>query len=203
MVASELEQWKAVATHLDERRRTHEDRMVGKLPATFVQDRKRLLDTLGAAARSAIDGYDKDSESSRLAQSVQTAVAGTALLEVGAVSLGALVAAIATTTAVDVTGILAASALSVVGLLVLPARRSRARAELTAKVQEVREQLMTSLRQQFETEIQGSLVRIRDAMAPYTRFVRAERDRLEASRKELTLGRDDASALSQRVDAGA
>ena len=135
---------------------------------------------MGTAARSAIDGYDRESESSRLAESVQTAVASTALLEVGAVGLGALVAAIATTTADDVTGILAASALSIVGLLVLPAKRRKAKTELNLKVGEVREKLMTSLHKQFETETKASILRIQDAVAPYTRFVRAERDRLVA-----------------------
>ena len=200
MVESELEQWKAIMTHLDERRKAREDRIVGKLPPTFVQDRKRLLDTVGRAASKAIHGYDRDTESTRLAESVQTAVASTALLEVGALGLGALVAAIATTTAADVTGILAASALSIVGLLVLPAKRRAAKTELNKKVAEVRKQLMTSLRQQFETEIQGSLVRIQEAMAPYTRFVRAERDRLETARNELRSSRDELAHIEAAID---
>ncbi len=201
MVASELEQWKAIMTHLDERRKAREDRIVGKLPPTFVQDRKRLLDTVGAAAREAIDGYDRDTESTRLAESVQTAIASTALLEVGALGLGALVAAIATTTAADVTGILAASALSIVGLLVLPAKRRAAKTELNKKVAGVRKQLMSSLRQQFETEIQGSLVRIQEAMAPYTRFVRAERDRLQTARSELRSSRDELARIEASINA--
>ena len=200
MVESELEQWKAIMTHLDERRKAREDRIVGKLPPTFVQDRKRLLDTVGRAASKAIHGYDRDTESTRLAESVQTAVASTALLEVGALGLGALVAAIATTTAADVTGILAASALSIVGLLVLPAKRRAAKTELNKKVAEVRKQLMTSLRQQFETEIQGSLVRIQEAMAPYTRFVRAERDRLETARNKLRSSRDELAHIEAAID---
>ncbi|GMR22547.1 MAG: dynamin family protein [Acidobacteriota bacterium] len=199
MVESELEQWKAIMTHLDERRKAREDRIVGKLAPTFVQDRKRLLETVGTAAREAIDGYDRDTESTRLAESVQTAVASTALLEVGALGLGALVAAIATTTAADVTGILAASALSIVGLLVLPAKRRAAKTELNKKVSEVREQLMSSLRQQFETEIQGSLVRIQEAMAPYTRFVRAERDRLETARSELRSSHDELARVEAAI----
>ena len=200
MVESELEQWKTIVSHIDERRKAREDRIVGKLAPTFVQDRKRLLETVGTAAREAIDGYDRESESTRLAESVQTAVAGTALLEVGAVGLGALVAAIATTTAVDVTGILAASALSVVGLLVLPAKRRRAKNELNTKVAEVRTQLMGSLRQQFETEMQGSLVRIQEAIAPYTRFVRAERDRLETAKKDLRASRDELSRVEGELN---
>ncbi|HEY7817508.1 MAG TPA: dynamin family protein, partial [Vicinamibacteria bacterium] len=50
MVESELRQWKAVMEHI-EKRAANEDRMVGRLPGTFEQDRKRLLETLGTAAR--------------------------------------------------------------------------------------------------------------------------------------------------------
>jgi len=188
MVESELRQWQAVMDHIEKRRssrETGEERMVGRLPGTFAQDRKRLLETVGAAARRAIEGYDRDRESSRLADSVQTAVASTAVLQVSAVGLGALVTIIATTTAVDVTGVLAASALSVVGLLVLPAKKRRAKAELNRKVATVREQLMSSLRQQFEKETAGSVSRTQEAVAPYTRFVRAERSRLTESRDAL------------------
>ena len=200
MVESELEQWKAVMAHLEERRSAHEERIIGKLQATFAQDRERLLETVGTAARSAIDGYDRESESSRLAESVQTAVASTALLEVGAVGLGALVAAIATTTADDVTGILAASALSIVGLLVLPAKRRKAKTELNLKVGEVREKLMTSLRKQFETETKASILRIQDAVAPYTRFVRAERDRLDTARSALGASREELARIEAAVN---
>ena len=200
MVESELEQWKAVMAHLEERRSAHEERIIGKLQATFAQDRERLLETVGTAARRAIDGYDRESESSRLAESVQTAVASTALLEVGAVGLGALVAAIATTTAADVTGILAASALSIVGLLVLPAKRRKAKTELNLKVGEVREKLMTSLRKQFETETKASILRIQDAVAPYTRFVRAERDRLETARSALGASREELARIEAAVN---
>ncbi|HXV65498.1 MAG TPA: dynamin family protein [Vicinamibacteria bacterium] len=200
MVESELRQWKAVMTHLEKRRTAREGRLVGRLPTTFEQDRKRLLDSVGAAARRAVEGYDRERESTRLADSVQAAVASTALLEVGAVGLGTLVSLIATSTAVDVTGILAAGALSIVGLLVLPAKRRRARRELNAKVAEVREQLMGSLRQQFEREMTASLSRIEDAVAPYTRFVRSERDRLGKARTELEDSRSELGGLKEEID---
>lgn len=200
MVDSELRQWKAVMEHLEERRSTREERLVGKLPASVEQDRRRLLETVGAAARKAIEGYDRDRESSRLADSVQTAVASTALLEVGAVGLGTLVSLIATTTAVDVTGILAASALSLVGLLVLPAKKRRAKTELNKKVAEVRNQLMATLRQQFESETRASVSRIEEAIAPYTRFVRSERTRLGEARTALEKTREELVGLKSRVE---
>jgi hypothetical protein len=175
--------------------------MVGKLPASFEQDRRRLLETVGTASRRAIEGYDRDLESTRLADSVQTAVASTALLEVGAVGLGTLVSIIATTTAADVTGILAASALSVVGLLVLPAKKRRAKSELNRKVKKVREQLTSSLRQQFEKETSGSVARIEEAIAPYTRFVRGERERLTEAQSALERSRGELERLDAEVGA--
>ncbi len=199
MVDSELRQWKAVVAHLEKRRSAHQDRMVGALAGSFDQDRKRLLETVGTASRRAIDGYDRDLESSRLADSVRAAVAGTALIEVGAVGLGTIVSLIATTTAADVTGILAAGAISVIGLLVLPAKKRRAKAELTRKVAEVREQLVGSLRQQFQSEMSGSVARIREAIAPYTRFVRSERDRLTDVEESLSSSRETLAALKSRV----
>ena len=200
MVDSELRQWKAVVAHLEKRRSAHQDRMVGALARSFDQDRKRLLETVGTASRRAIDGYDRDLESSRLADSVRAAVAGTALLEMGAVGLGTMVSLIATTTAADVTGILAAGAISVIGLLVLPAKKRRAKAELTRKVAEVREQLVGSLRQQFQSEMSGSVARIREAIAPYTRFVRSERDRLTDVEESLSSSRQTLAALRVRVE---
>jgi len=202
MVESELRQWQAVMEHIEKRRSSREqgeERIVGRLPGTFVQDRARLLETVGAAARRAIDGYDRDRESSRLADSVQTAVASTAVIEVSAVGLGALVTLIATTTAADVTGVLAASALSIVGLLVLPAKKRRAKAELNRKVAAVREQLMSSLRQQFEKETEGSVSRIQEAVAPYTRFVRSERIRLAESRDALERSAGELRRLESEV----
>jgi hypothetical protein len=186
MVSSELKQWKAVMDHLAARRARHADRIVGQVGGSFDYDRQRLLETVGRSAARAVESYDRDEESTRLAESVQMAVASAALLEVGAVGLGTLVTMIASTSAVDVTGILAAGAVSVLGLLVIPAKRRKAKAELNKKVGQVREQLMSGLTSQFEREMKLSLSRIEEAIAPYTRFVRAEHDRLKTSREELT-----------------
>jgi hypothetical protein len=102
---------------------------------------------------------------------------------------------------VDVTGILAAGSLSVLGLLVLPARRSGAKAELREKVETMRARLMTALDAQFARELESSLVRIREAIGPYTRFVRSEKDRLGALREELARLRHGLAQLTREVDA--
>jgi hypothetical protein len=185
--------------HLETRRAQHADRIVGQVGGSFDYDRQRLLETVGRSAARAVESYDKDEESTRLAESVQMAVASAALLEVGAVGLGTLVTMIASTSAVDVTGILAAGAVSVLGLLVIPAKRRKAKAELRKKVGQVREQLMTSLTGQFEREMKQSLARIEEAIAPYTRFVRAEHERLKASHAELVQLRTTLDQLKAKI----
>jgi hypothetical protein len=160
------------------RQAEYADRMVGQLGGTFDYDRARLLDGVGRAAQNAIEQYNHEREAHRLAESVQMAVAGTALIEVSALGLGALVMLLATTTLADVTGLLTAGLVATLGFFVIPARRREAKVELRRKIGEVRHQLMSALTRQFDLELERSVRRIQEAVAPYTRFVRAEQARL-------------------------
>lgn len=185
LVNADLRQWQAVTERLAERRQAHADRLVGRIGGGFDVDRGRLLESVGRAAQQAVEMYDKDGESTRLAESVQIAVAGTALAEAGALGLGAVLTHVAATAAADVTGVLAASMVAVLGLFIIPNRRHAAKRELSRKIAALRERLMASLTAQFDREIEGSVSRINEAIAPYTRFVRAERERLEGAKAEL------------------
>ena len=201
MVESDLRQWRAMAEHLERRRREHEDRIVGSMSGGFEHDRARLLEDARRATQRALESYDRDAESDRLADSVRVAVAGTAALQVGALGLGALVTMVASTAAVDVTGILAAGALSAIGLLVLPARRAGAKAELRTKVEAMRTKLLSALVVQFEQERSRSLQRLQEAIAPYTRFVRAERERLDDAEADLARIRDGLGRIRAQIEA--
>ncbi len=198
MITSELRQWQSITTVLDKRRQIHQERIVGEI-GTFDYDRDQLLNTVGRAARSSIDGFDHESEAGRMAESVRAAVAGTALVEVSALGLGALVTALATTQLADFTGLLAAGTLAVVGLLILPARRRQAKRELTTKIQKLRQDLMHTLTEQFDRELDRSLHRITEAISPYTRFVRSERRKLGECHDKLELDRDGLQSLSARI----
>jgi small GTP-binding protein len=185
LVASELRQWQAVTAHVERRREQHADRIVGRVGGGFEYDRDRLLATVGRSAQRTIESYDRTAEADRMADSVQRAVAETALIEVGAIGLGTIVGVIATSAAVDVTGILAASAIAMIGLFVIPTRRRKAKRQLAARIEEMRSGLMDGLAGQFRREMERSLGRIRDAISPYTRFVRSETQHLGQSRDEL------------------
>lgn len=200
MVANDLRQWQGVMTRIQARRATHADRLLGDVNSHFEFDRTRLLDTVGRAAERAVDGYDRTREATDMAESVRAAVAGAALAEAGAIGLGAAVAALASTTFADVTGILAASALAVVGLFVIPVRRRQAKAALAEKIQKVRTDLVDALTTQFDQEIDRSVARVQDAIAPYTRFVRTERERLTGLQLDLKDIGQHLDGLRQRIE---
>jgi dsDNA-specific endonuclease/ATPase MutS2 len=81
---------------------------------------------------------------------------------------------------------LAASVVAALGLFVIPARRQAAKKEMVQRSTALRVQLTGALTTQFKKELEASLQRINDAITPYTRFVRAERDKLEQTKTELT-----------------
>jgi small GTP-binding protein len=201
LVDSDLRQWQAVNEHLAERRRQHQDRIVGEAGmGTFHYDRERLMENLGREARRVVDTYDKGAESQAIAESAQVAVAASAAVGVGAVGLGALVTILATTMAADITGVLMATMIAALGLFIIPARRRAAKADLNEKVTALRQQLIGSLRSQFEREIERSLQHINEAISPYARFVRAERAKLLEMQSGLENIQSVLEQLKQRIE---
>jgi small GTP-binding protein len=185
LVDSELSHWQNVVNHVNRRATAHADRMVGEVGGRFETDRSRLLETVGRAARDGMASYDKVAESRRMAEDVQKAVTSTAVLEVGAVGLGAAVALAASSTAADITGLTAAGLMAALGLFVLPHRRRRAKAELKEKIATLRTDLMAALSLHFEKEADRGRHRLEDTIAPYTRFVRSETERLDGEKSTL------------------
>jgi len=200
LVSSNLHQWEAVMGHLAQRRTDHTDKIVGQVGGSFDYNRDHLLETVGRAAQEAIDTYDQSAEASQIAGAVQNAVTETALVEVGAIGLGALLTALFSTTTLDLTGIFAAGTLAVLGLFVIPSRRREVKQELRIKIATMREELVTTLTEQFERELDRSLKRIDEAIAPYTRFVRTERAYLLETQTELARVRDGLARLEAETE---
>jgi small GTP-binding protein len=201
LLASDLDQWQAVTERLAGRRAQHKDRIVGDLQSgTFHYDRQRLIDAVGREARRVVEAYDKTREAKTIAESAQTAVAASAAMEAGALGLGALVTTLATTAAVDVTGVLTASLLAALGLFIIPARRRHGKAKMMQKIAAVRSQLSQALRAQFGKEIDHSVEQIKEAIAPYTRFVRAEREKIVTMQTTLQHLQDGMNRLRGNLE---
>jgi small GTP-binding protein len=202
LVEADLRQWQAVTDHLAERRQQYKDRIVGGSDvAAFHLERERLIEGVGRETSRAVEQYDKARQAAQIADGVRSAVAATAVLEVGAVSLGVIVTALATTMAVDVTGIVMASVLALLGIFILPAKRRQARREMHERVALMRQNIISALTRQFDGEIQRSLNNIRAAIGPYTRFVRAEGGKLEAAEAEMESLQDELGRLRAQVEA--
>ncbi len=186
MVEHDLRTWHAV-TDLVQRRQAVQPRteMIGEVSRQFAFDRQALLNSVGARAGEVVRRYNTADEAARLSHEVQTAVLQAGLVQIGAVGLGAVVVAAATTALADFTGLLAATVVAALGLVILPARRRRAETQFHERTQELRNRLVNTLYEQFTEELDRSLNRIREAVAPYTRFVRAEAERMERVGAEL------------------
>jgi small GTP-binding protein len=200
LVASDLRQWQAVTSHLAERRRQYRDKIVGEDSGRFHYDRTRLIESVGREAQRVVETYDRRHEAQRLADDTRNAVAATAAAGAGALGLGTLVTMAATSAAVDITGIVMASVLAAIGFFVLPAKRQKAKDEMRRKIAEVRRQLSEALRNQFSREAERSAARIREGIGPYSRFIRAEGDKLRAVDGELREIRDAMAGLRARIE---
>ena len=186
LVNADLRQWQDVSQHLSERRRQHRDRIVASdEPGRFHYDRTRLIDSVTKEVQRVVDSYDRRREATELAEGARNAVAASAAVGAGALGLGAIVTIAATTAAADITGIVLASVIAAVGFFILPAKREQAKEQMRRKITDVRERLTTALREEFGREIGRSGDRIRDSIAPYSRFVRAEGENLKTVDAEL------------------
>jgi small GTP-binding protein len=203
LVAKDLRQWQATLEYLERHRnkvRDQEEQIIGQVGGPFEYNRRQLLDSVGRAAKEVVLTYDREAEARKLAQGVRDAVAGTAIAQVGAVGLGAALVIALHTALADFTGILAAGTLAVVGLLIIPTKRRRAKHDLNNKLEDLRQRLMSVMTEEFERELARSLARLREAITPYTRFVRAERQKLTAIETELDGIRSALGQIQSRIE---
>ncbi len=188
MVEREIRQWRLMAEELNRRRETDSLRAAAEEASSgFAYNRRQLLDNIGVKADRVIKSYDKQTEAARLVTTVQESIAMMGLVEIGAVGLGIVLNALLVGATADATGIIAASVLGVLGFAIIPFRRGRAKKELRTKVRELRGRLASVLRESFERELKQSIGRLREALAPYRRFVMHEEKHL----KEIDTGLED------------
>jgi small GTP-binding protein len=202
MVDRNLKQWRAIVEYVNRRRQAkYDEHVIGEVGDNFEYNRSQLLRSVGKNATDVVQRYDREYESQQLALSLQGAVATTAAVEVGALGFGAAIVAVATTAAADLTGITAALVIAGFGLFILPNRRRKARTEFREKTEALRERLGEVVRRQFDTELNRSVERMREAIAPYTRFVRTEHARMTEARSALAEITGETESLRAEIGA--
>ncbi|MGZ6316020.1 MAG: hypothetical protein ACXWNQ_02075, partial [Anaerolineales bacterium] len=201
LVEKDLREWQQVMTYLQRRQSLNLDRVVGGEVSAQESHRRELIEKVGLRVASIVESYDHIKEASHLAASVETAVAQTALFEVGAVGLGALVSTALLSSALDITGIVAAGTLAIVGLFVIPYKRKQAKDHFREKIITLRTNLHETLSSAFKTESEGAIARLRENIAPYTRYVHAEQERILRTETQIGELRQSISKLRAQIDA--
>ncbi|HEX9330653.1 MAG TPA: dynamin family protein, partial [Anaerolineales bacterium] len=201
LVQKDLQEWQRVMTYVQRRRALHTEQIVGEGIEPREMRRRELIDSMGKTVQHIVETYDRDREARDLAAHVETAVAQTALLEVGAIGLGALVTAAVLSSSLDITGILAAGTLAILGFFVIPYKRKQAKDSFKKKMTDLRTKLLESLTTQFTRESQNAVIRLKEGVTPYVRYVRAEQERVDKSEMILAKLRQKLSALRARSQA--
>jgi hypothetical protein len=191
MVDQDLRMWQSVSEYVNRRRQAgvggsaqYDEHVIGSVGGQFAYNRDTLLRSVVQESRRVVESYDRDQMAANIAGDMRSAV-GVMIGAGGAAALGILVAATVTSAFIDITGITAALVSGAIGLFVLPYRRQKAKTEFRERAQELRDRLVEAMTAQFQTELNNSLQRIRDAIAPYTRFVRMEHERVTAASTTL------------------
>lgn len=199
LVEKDLRHWQQVAAFLAKRRTAVADGVVGQVSTDFDLRRQALLDSVTQSAQTVVSSYDVEAESRELGNAVESSVAQMALVEAGAVGLGTIVTLVVSSSALDVTGVLFAGVIAIVGFFIIPYKRQQAKTRFKEKIETVRQNLNRVLTTQFNSEADRTLNRLREGIAPYARFVRGERARLDTTEETLARASDELERLQARV----
>jgi sigma54-dependent transcription regulator len=101
--------------------------------------------------------------------------------------------------AVDITGVLAASTMAVLGFFVIPYKRKQAKDNFRVKMQTLRAKLVEALTKQFKEEREMVIARLKDGVAPYTRYINSELERIDTAESTLADLKQKLSALRARA----
>ncbi len=186
-VERNLRLWQHITDYINRRRvPQHSEGIIGEVGGAFDYNRNALLEAIGQTTHQVVISYDRTREAEELAADVQSALVSTAIRGVSGVGIGAGLMMLFQGALFDATGILLATTVVASGMFILPAKRRQARREFSQRINEMRAQVRQTVQRQFEREIDQSLERIRDAISPYTRFVRAQRDELTELQRDLS-----------------
>lgn len=186
-VEKNLRLWQNITDYITRRRvPQNRDNIIGEVGGAFDYNRNSLIESVGNITREVVSGYNREEESQVLAEEIQSSLAATFVTGVGAAGVGALLLVLLKGALLDVTGVLFATVLAAGGFFILPAKRRQAKQRFMQRIEDLRKQIRGSVKSQFDKETEQSLSRIRDAISPYTRFVRTKREQLNELQRTLS-----------------
>lgn len=198
MVDKDLNTWYQVAGALERRQaQSQQELPASKSPQST--RRQELIENVSQTIKLIVNRYDRKQEADQLGDYVQESVAQTALFGIGALGVGAMVATVLTTKALDVTGIVTAGTLAVLGFFVIPYKRKQAKEEFKTKMAELRTTLNETLSNTFTKEADSAVERLQENISPYVNYVKNEQTRLQASRATLQNLQEELKTLDSEI----
>jgi len=201
VVEEDLKQWQAITGKINQRSSKYRDRIFSDPEIQqFNLERQKIISTINREAQRIVEQYDKDDQASQIAEEAQTAVAASAAIEVGAIGLGTLVTLLATTASADLTGILLAGLAATLGFFIIPAKKRQTRNSFSKQINLLRENLSSSLLNEFSHQIDEIIENIHNTIQPYGRFIQTEDQRLKSADANLDRMEVQSRDLKSRIE---
>ena len=80
--------------------------------------------------------------------------------------------------------------MAILGFFVIPFKRKQAKDRFKEKMVSLRTKLLSALSTQFRDESENAIARLKDGIAPYTRYVRSERERIKKAEGSMDIEKD-------------
>lgn len=183
------------------RKSEYESRVLGRVGGQFVYEREEVHTRIRREAESRVRELDHREECRRVIDGAMSAITQSLGLGAASVGLGYVLATAFTTVALDVTGVTAAALLFAASFFILPYKRGRAIEAFRQKTERMRSDLRRAFEVESNKEIDRAVENVRSALEPYTRYVRAEREKVEARAVELERVREQIAVLRRDVEA--
>ena len=185
LLKSALTLWNKIVADFADRVRAVADVKGQQDRGDFFYNRSEIFNAIMKEADRKIELYDLREEARRIMENARGAAALFVGSEAVAMSIGAVATVVVTATAVDVTGgFIAAGVIALAGLIFLPRQKRKAIAEFRDRVGQLREDMKRTLSEQLQTEVDGSLNRVKETVGPYISFVQEERETVNALSEE-------------------
>jgi small GTP-binding protein len=166
----------------------------------FNYNREELFARLRSPVENRLGQFDAEREAREIVAAVKESLAQTFGVNVLAVGLGAVLVAIFTTAALDLSGIVTATMLAIAGWLILPARRRKLMRQLEETIARLNADLAQLISTSFEEQLKVYERQMLEVIEPYERFLTTERGKVERGITELRGIESNVSALESRVE---
>ena len=200
-VRRNLKLWTAVFAELDAH--TARLRASGALAAhgdtEFQYNREELFTRLRQPVERRLGDFNAEAEAREVVESMREAVTHAFGVNVLALGLGAVLVAVFTTAALDVTGVLTATLFAIAGWFIIPARRRQLIRDLEEKIAKLGADLSALLSAKFQEQLARYEQQLLEVIQPYERFLETERAKLERAREEVAAAQGEVDALERRI----